>query len=134
MTGSLNSSLVRAKTSIARPRAAGARLLLVPSTPSLAEALDEFRLNHELSIRAAGRMVGASHWAWAKWESGSIPSPRYLRLLASLLGLPIAQARALAGPDRVRRASTVGENDSSLLAQARVAVASAGVVCELAAA
>lgn len=102
-------------------RTAGPALRVVPAPRSLAGVLRDYRLEHDLSFRAAGRLLGASHWVWAQWESGSTPSPYYLHRLADLLDLTTAQARALAGPDRVRRPRSVGEEYSDGLAQARVA-------------
>jgi transcriptional regulator with XRE-family HTH domain len=87
----------------------------------LAGALRAFRRGRGLTVRQAGNLVGGSHWVWAQWEDGVRPSPVYLHRIASLLGLSVEQARSLAGPDRVRRAASVGEDYSHPLAQARVA-------------
>jgi transcriptional regulator with XRE-family HTH domain len=86
----------------------------------LGTALRLFRLGRGLTVREAGQMVGGSHWVWAQWEDGVRPSPVYLRRIAEVLSISVGQARALAGPDRVRRAASVGEDYSHPLAQARV--------------
>ncbi|MGE5134480.1 MAG: helix-turn-helix domain-containing protein [Gemmatimonadota bacterium] len=93
----------------------------VPAGPdTLAGVLQAFRAARGLSIRAAGGMVGGSRGVWAKWESGVVPSPVYLRRIAGLLGLSGAEARQLAGPDRVRRPGSAGDEESPGLAQARL--------------
>lgn len=96
----------------------------VPAT--LAGLLRAYRVRHGLSVRAAGRQVGGSRGVWAKWESGVVPSPAYLRRVADLLGLPVAEARQLAGPDRVRRPGSVGDEASHGLAQARLSAGLSG--------
>jgi transcriptional regulator with XRE-family HTH domain len=81
----------------------------------------QYRERHGLSVRDAGRRVGATHWAWRRWERGVVPSPPYLQRLAALLALPIERARGLAGPDRVRRPGAVGDAGATGLAAARTA-------------
>jgi transcriptional regulator with XRE-family HTH domain len=93
----------------------------VEGARDLPEALRAFRRGRALTVRQAGNLVGGSHWVWAQWEDGVRPSPVYLHRIAALLGLSVENARALAGPDRVRRAASVGEDYSHPLAQARVA-------------
>jgi len=100
------------------PRPATESFRAGPAT--LAEALRAFRAGRGLSIRAAGGLVGGSRGVWAKWESGVVPSPVYLRRIAGLLGLSGAEARGLAGPDRVRRPGSAGDEESPGLAQARL--------------
>ena len=112
----------------ARPRAATIALPLprpalesVPAGPAtLAGVLRAFRAEQGLSIRAVGRLVGGSRGVWAKWESGVVPSPVYLRRVAGLLGLSGTEARRLAGPDRVRRPGSAGAGESPGLARARL--------------
>ena len=94
-------------------------LLRLTEGQSLAEVLLQYRNRHGLSVRGAGSRVGASHWAWNKWERGVVPSPHYLQRLAALLGLPIERARELAGPDRVRRPGALGDVGVTGLAAAR---------------
>ena len=100
------------------PSAGAPAAKLAPGT--LAGLLRAHRVGHGLSVRSAGRLVGGSRGVWAKWESGAVPSPAYLRRVADLLGLPVAEARQLAGPDRVRRPGSVGDEASHGLAQARL--------------
>lgn len=87
---------------------------------ALPQVLHEFRHRHGLTVRSAGRLVGGSHSVWAQWEAGVVPGPAYLHRLANLLGVSPAEARRLAGPDRVRRPGSVGEDYSHGLAQARL--------------
>lgn len=86
----------------------------------LAAALRAYRHARGLSMRAASALAGSSSWSWGKWESGVVPSPVYLRRLAGLLGLSLAEIRELAGPDRVRGRYSVGDDQSHPLARARL--------------
>jgi transcriptional regulator with XRE-family HTH domain len=99
---------------------ASRRLHAVGDEVWLADVLQRYRRDHGLSVREAGVLVGGSHWVWAQWEAGVVPGPAYLRRLAALLGLSPEQARAYAGPDRVRRAESVGDEGSHALARARL--------------
>jgi len=91
-----------------------------PEPVTLPDVLSDYRCALGLSARAAGVLTGASVWAWAKWESGTVPSPVYLRRLAELLELPLTEMRLLAGPDRVRRPASAGDERSHPLARARL--------------
>lgn len=88
-------------------------------TGGLAEALAQYRRLRGLTVRQAGALVDASHWVWAQWESGVVPSPAYLRRIAALLGVDALEARRLAGPDRVRRPASTGDAGSTAIARAR---------------
>jgi transcriptional regulator with XRE-family HTH domain len=96
-----------------------AHLQLVDQTHDLGDVLRAYRESRRLTVGEAGRLVGGSHWVWAQWERGVRPSPVYMRHIATLLGRTVEELRSLAGPDRVRRASSVGESYSHPLAQAR---------------
>lgn len=85
----------------------------------LGDTLENYRRSRGLTVRQAGALVGASHWVWAQWESGVVPSPAYLRHIAALLGVDPVEARRLAGPDRVRRPASTGDAGSTAIAQAR---------------
>jgi transcriptional regulator with XRE-family HTH domain len=94
-------------------------LRVVAENQSLADVLRVYRADRRLTVRAAGRLVGGSHSVWAQWESGAIPRPDYLVRIARLIDVSEAEARRLAGPDRVRKPCSVGEGYSDPLAKAR---------------
>lgn len=95
------------------------RLARPSSEPALPHLLGTYRTKHGLSIRDAGGLVGASRCVWARWESGAVPTPLYLSRIAKLLGLTAREARQAAGPDRVRRPATLGDEESSQLSRWR---------------
>jgi transcriptional regulator with XRE-family HTH domain len=107
-------------TAVSPDRSSRRRLHAVGNEIWLAEVLRGYRRDHGLSVREAGVLVGGSHWVWAQWEAGVVPGPAYLRRLAGLLGISPVQARAYAGPDRVRRPESVGDEGSHALARARL--------------
>jgi transcriptional regulator with XRE-family HTH domain len=69
----------------------------------LPDLLRAYRAAHGASRRDAAALLGLSESAWAGWETGRVPTPQNLDPLAALLGLTPDEARASAGPDRIRR-------------------------------
>jgi transcriptional regulator with XRE-family HTH domain len=86
----------------------------------LRELLRSWRREHGLTQRQAARFFRCSAGSWASWEMGVVPNPSTLRRLAVVMAVPLGQLRAAAGPDRVRRPQTCGDDTTTPLAAARI--------------
>jgi transcriptional regulator with XRE-family HTH domain len=64
---------------------------------SLGELISARRLERNRSIADLARASGLTHSYWSKLESGQIrtPAPKYLRLIASTLDIPLGDLQAL---------------------------------------
>lgn len=91
-----------------------------PDGAGLRDVLCRWRRRHGLTQRQAARAFRCSAGSWAGWEIGVVPNPATLRRLSAFVGVPLGDLRAAAGPDRVRRPQTCGDDATTPLAAARI--------------